>query len=108
MVLRADVLAAAIDSVADGRPMLAMTPRGPLLTQQRVREIIDWGARFDKDPDGDYALGKEGGHSESRILHYKDVTGKEIERALLEAVKKRSNITIINHCFVIDDSPLYA
>ena len=39
MVLRADVLAAAIDSVADGRPMLAMTPRGPLLTQERVREL---------------------------------------------------------------------
>jgi tRNA (guanine37-N1)-methyltransferase len=39
MVLRADVLAAALDSVADGRPMLAMTPRGPLLTQQRVREL---------------------------------------------------------------------
>jgi tRNA (guanine37-N1)-methyltransferase len=39
MVLRADVLAAAIDGVADGRPMLAMTPRGPLLTQQRVRDL---------------------------------------------------------------------
>jgi tRNA (guanine37-N1)-methyltransferase len=39
MVLRADVLAAAIDSVADGRPILAMTPRGPLLTQDRVREL---------------------------------------------------------------------
>jgi tRNA (guanine37-N1)-methyltransferase len=39
MVLRADVLAAALDSVADGRPMLAMTPRGPLLTQQRVRDL---------------------------------------------------------------------
>ena len=39
MVLRADVLAAAVDSVADGRPILAMTPRGPLLTQQRVREL---------------------------------------------------------------------
>ena len=39
MVLRADVLAAAIDSVADGRPMLAMTPRGPLLTQKRVRDL---------------------------------------------------------------------
>ena len=39
MVLRADVLAAALDSVADGRPMLAMTPRGPLLTQERVREL---------------------------------------------------------------------
>jgi L-aspartate oxidase len=69
---------------------------------QRVREIIEWGARFDKDPDGDYSLGKEGGHSESRILHYKDVTGKEIERALLEAVKKKPNIQILNHCFVVD------
>ena len=39
MVMRADVLAAAIDSVADGRPILAMTPRGPLLTQERVREL---------------------------------------------------------------------
>lgn len=39
MVLRADVLAAAIDSVADGRPILAMTPRGRPLTQPRVREL---------------------------------------------------------------------
>lgn len=69
---------------------------------QRVREIIDWGARFDKEADGDYALGKEGGHSESRILHYKDVTGKEMERALLEAIKSKPNIRIINHCFVVD------
>ena len=69
---------------------------------RRVQEIIDWGARFDKEPDGDYALGKEGGHSESRILHYKDVTGKEIERALLEAVRRKPNIVILNHCFVID------
>jgi L-aspartate oxidase len=68
----------------------------------RVQEIIDWGARFDREPDGDYALGKEGGHSESRILHYKDVTGKEIERALLEAVRRKPNIEIMNHCFVID------
>jgi L-aspartate oxidase len=69
---------------------------------ERVREIIDWGARFDKEPDGDYALGKEGGHSEFRILHYKDVTGKEMERALLEAARRKPNIEIINHCFVID------
>ena len=69
---------------------------------RRVREIIEWGARFDKEPDGDYSLGKEGGHSESRILHYKDVTGKEIERALLEAVQKRPNIEVLSHCFVVD------
>lgn len=69
---------------------------------QRVQEIIDWGAKFDKDPDGDYMMGKEGGHSEFRILHHKDVTGKEMERALLDAVQKQSNIQIVNHCFVID------
>ena len=69
---------------------------------QRVREIIEWGARFDKEADGDYALGKEGGHSESRILHYKDVTGKEMERALLEAIKNKPNIQVLNHCFVVD------
>lgn len=69
---------------------------------ERVREIIEWGARFDKEADGDYALGKEGGHSASRILHYKDVTGKEMERALLEAVKQKSNIQVLNHCFVVD------
>jgi L-aspartate oxidase len=69
---------------------------------ERINELIEWGARFDKEPDGDYKLGKEGGHSEYRILHHKDVTGKEMERALLEAIKKCSNINLINHCFVID------
>jgi L-aspartate oxidase len=52
--------------------------------------------------DGDYALGKEGGHSEFRILHHKDVTGREMERALVDTVTKQPNITIIKHCFVID------
>jgi L-aspartate oxidase len=68
----------------------------------RVQEIIDWGAKFDKDPAGDYKLGREGGHSEFRILHHKDVTGKEMERALLAAVEATTNITIIKHRFVID------
>ncbi|MEN9416073.1 MAG: L-aspartate oxidase, partial [Bacteroidota bacterium] len=52
---------------------------------QRVREIIEWGARFDKEKDQDaYNLAREGGHSEHRILHYKDLTGWEIQRALME------------------------
>ncbi len=68
----------------------------------RVQEIIDWGTKFDKDAEGDYKLGMEGGHSELRILHYKDVTGKEIERALLEAIKRLPNIEMVNHCLVID------
>lgn len=69
---------------------------------ERIHEIIEWGARFDKEPDGDFKLGKEGGHSESRILHHKDVTGKEMERALLEAIKKSANIQLVSHCFVLD------
>jgi L-aspartate oxidase len=68
----------------------------------RIREIIEWGARFDKEADGDYKLGKEGGHSEFRILHHKDVTGREMERALLDALNTYKNIEIIKHCFVVD------
>ena len=60
----------------------------------RINELIEWGAKFDKEPDGDYKLGKEGGHSEFRILHHKDVTGREMERALVETVTKQPNITI--------------
>ena len=69
---------------------------------ERIKELITWGANFDKDKYGDYALGREGGHSEYRILHHKDVTGKEMERALLEAIKGKPNIHLISHCFVLD------
>ena len=69
---------------------------------KRVNEIIEWGANFDKDAGGEYKRGKEGGHSEPRILHHKDITGNEMERALLGAVSKLKNIDIINHCFVVD------
>ena len=68
----------------------------------RIHELISWGARFDKDAHGDFALGKEGGHSEFRILHHKDVTGMEMERALVETVIAQPNIEIIKHCFVLD------
>jgi L-aspartate oxidase len=68
----------------------------------RVKEIINWGARFDKEKDGDYKLGKEGGHSEFRIIHHKDITGWEMERALLETVNVQKNIEVVKHCFVVD------
>ncbi len=69
---------------------------------QRIREIIDYGTRFDKDATGEYSLGMEGGHSEHRILHHKDVTGKEMERALLSQLSRHKNIELINHCVVIE------
>lgn len=68
----------------------------------RIREIISWGTRFDKDNNGEYDLAKEGGHSRHRVLHYKDSTGNEIERALLEAVHRHPNITIFSHYFAVD------
>jgi len=70
--------------------------------RQRVDEIINWGTNFDKDADGDYLRGKEGGHSEFRILHHKDITGFEIERSLLAEAAKYKNIEVKNHWFVVD------
>lgn len=68
----------------------------------RVDEIIAWGTQFDKDASGEYLRGKEGGHSEFRILHHKDITGFEIERALVQKAKQYNNIEIHNHWFVVD------
>lgn len=86
------------DGLCNERVVEIVVKEGP----ERVNEIIEWGAKFDKDQEGDYKLGKEGGHSASRILHHKDVTGKEIERALLASIAKSANIKLINHCFVVD------
>lgn len=86
------------DGLCNEKVVEIVVKEGP----ERVEEIISWGAQFDKEEDGDFKRGKEGGHSEHRILHHKDVTGKEMERALLDAVDAQKNIRFINHCFVID------
>ncbi len=69
---------------------------------ERVKEMIQWGAHFDKDEQGQLLQGKEGGHSEHRVLYHKDATGAEIERALLAKVKALSNVNFLTHYFVID------
>ena len=71
-------------------------------SKERIKELINWGANFDKEKSGKYALAKEGGHSEYRILHYKDRTGWEIQRALTEKAKKHPNIEIWEDHFAID------
>ena len=60
---------------------------------KRLKELIDWGANFDKVANGEFDLGKEGGHSENRVVHHKDQTGLEIERAILRQVNQIDNIT---------------
>lgn len=86
------------DGLCNAEAVEIVVKEGP----ERIKEIIEYGTNFDKDEKGEYTLGKEGGHSENRILHHKDVTGKEIERALLEKVQQAKNINLINHCFVVD------
>ncbi|MDH4211422.1 MAG: L-aspartate oxidase [candidate division WOR-3 bacterium] len=61
-----------------------MVHEGPGL----VQELQSMGCRFSMDPQGNFDLGQEGGHSRRRIVHAKDYTGQEIERVLLEETKK--------------------
>lgn len=68
---------------------------------KRFKELVDWGTRFDKK-NGELMLGREGGHTENRIVHHKDITGAEIERALLETANALPNIEILPYHYVID------
>ena len=68
---------------------------------QVIRSLIDWGVKFTTSGDS-YDLTREGGHSQRRILHADDVTGREIERALVEAARANPNITIYEHHIGID------
>jgi L-aspartate oxidase len=67
-----------------------------------IHELLKIGVRFEKNDSGDFRLAKEGGHSSRRILHSKDATGKEIERALSDAAKNHQNITLNPNMLAID------
>jgi len=67
-----------------------------------IKDLIELGAKFDKNKDGTFNLGREGGHSENRIFHHKDNTGEEIQRALTEAVLKNDNIEVFEDYFAVD------
>lgn len=87
------------DGLCDKRVVRQIVSEGP----ERVQELIDLGLRFSKDRrTGSYDLGREGGHSERRILHVKDMTGKAIEDSLLRAVAREPRISLFEHHFAID------
>jgi L-aspartate oxidase len=67
-----------------------------------IEELISWGANFDRTESGDFDLAREGGHSENRILHHKDNTGFEIQRALSEKIRNNPNIKVFEDHFAID------
>lgn len=86
------------DGLCDKRIVEMVIKEGP----EQIKSLIDWGVSFNKKQNGDYDLGREGGHSMNRILHHQDNTGSEIQRALTESVRNHPNIKIFEHHFAID------
>ena len=92
--------------VCDEEAVRVLVSEGPA----RVRELVTLGTRFDRGPDGEISLTREGGHGRDRIAHAGgDATGKEISRALIAslgaaliAVKEDPGIEVIEHALVVD------
>lgn len=68
----------------------------------RIKELIELGANFDKNSKGEFDLAREGGHSEKRVFHFKDKTGAEIQRALTAQVKSHPNIQVLENYYTVD------
>ncbi len=72
--------------------------RGPAL----IQELVELGVGFTRTSEGFFDLGREGGHHRKRIVHVKDHTGREVERALIDSVKHEKNITMYEDHSAID------
>jgi L-aspartate oxidase len=60
-----------------------------------VRELIDWGVAFDRNADGEPALGREAAHSVRRVLHARDTPGREIGRVLWQRVQAHPRVRVL-------------
>jgi L-aspartate oxidase len=67
-----------------------------------VQRLLDLGVRLARNPAGELDLGREGAHTHHRVVHWQDVTGREIQRALLESVRRESNITMLSDHIAVD------
>ncbi|NTU53009.1 MAG: L-aspartate oxidase [Chlorobiaceae bacterium] len=67
-----------------------------------IRRLIELGVAFTTMPDLSLDLGKEGGHSRNRIVHARDLTGREVETALLARVEAHPNITLLEHHYALE------
>ncbi|MBR4749787.1 MAG: L-aspartate oxidase [Abditibacteriota bacterium] len=85
--------------LCDEAAVTVLVTEGP----ERIRELMELGVNFTKsstaDPDNplNLDLGREGGHSARRIVHAADLTGREVERALVRRVKANHNIHVFEH-----------
>ena len=87
------------DGLCDEKVVKFIVESGP----ERIKELINIGVNFNKEKDSkELSLVKEGGHTNSRIVFSDDVTGHEVEKTLITAVRKNKNITIYENCIAID------
>ena len=88
------------DGLCDENIVRMVVEEGPGI----VQDLLSWGVKFAKHSENnkEFDLGREGGHSERRVLHAGDITGREIERALVDTSREKSNIKIFENHIGID------
>ncbi|MFQ8704697.1 MAG: L-aspartate oxidase [Thomasclavelia sp.] len=69
---------------------------------QIMKNLMDFGVEFDRDSEGNLAYTREGAHSEFRILHHQDVTGKEITSKLIKQIELCNNVTLVEEATMLD------
>ena len=95
--LHASDTIAAGDGLCVAEAVNALTDEGP----RYVRELLDWGAAFDRDADGRPSLGREAAHAVRRVLHAHDATGREIGRVLWQKVSAHPHVTVYDDALVM-------
>lgn len=93
----ADTIAAG-DGLCDEAAVRVLVEEGP----RYVRELMAWGAQFDREADGRLALAREGAHSVRRVLHARDETGREIARTLWAHVAGRASLEVLPNAPVVE------
>ncbi len=86
------------DGLCDRRVVEMCVTEGPA----QVKRLLDIGVRLARDERGELDLGREGAHSRNRVVHWQDVTGREIQRALIAAVRQHPNITVLENHIAVD------
>jgi len=88
--------------LCNGEAVRAIVTSGP----ERISELVDLGMHFDRretmNGENELDLGKEGGHSKRRVLHFQDCTGMEIERTLLDQIAAHSRIEVMENHMAVD------
>jgi L-aspartate oxidase len=95
--LHAEDTMTAGDGLCDARAVRVLCEEGPRYT----RELLEWGARFNRDAQGNPALASEGAHSVRRVLHAADATGREIGRVLWQRVSSAPRIRVLRNTLAV-------